>query len=90
MDTWLIIVIIVVAVVVLALLAWAVTRGRQRRLEGKRVEATELRQEAQSRVQRADERQALAEEQAERARRERAEAESRLERADEVDPDVDR
>ena len=90
MDTWLIIVIIVVAIVVIGVLAWAATRGRQRRLESKRVEAGELRQEAQSRAQRADERQALAEEQAEQARRERVEAESRLERADEVDPDTDR
>jgi flagellar biosynthesis/type III secretory pathway M-ring protein FliF/YscJ len=90
MDTWLIVVIVIVAVVVLALLAWAATRGRERRIESKRAEAGELRQEAQSRAQRADERQALAEEQAEQARRERLEAESRLERADDVDPDTDR
>ena len=90
MDTWVWIVIIAAAVIVVLLLLWAATRGRQRRLETKRLEAGELRQEAELRARRADERQALAEEQAEAARRERVEAESRLERADQVDPDVDR
>lgn len=90
MDTWLIILIIVVGGLVLAGLAWAATRGRERRVESKRVEAGELRQEAQVRTQRADEREGIAQEQAEQARRERLEAESELERADKVDPDSDR
>ena len=46
MDTWLIIVIFF-AVDVLALVLWGVTRGRERRLESRRVEAGELREQAE-------------------------------------------
>src|ERR687898_759616 len=88
MDTW-IIVLIVVAVVVAVSLLFLTPRLRERRLEGRREEASELRSDAADQARRAEERETVAEEEAERARRERAEAEERARRADEVDPDVD-
>jgi flagellar biosynthesis/type III secretory pathway M-ring protein FliF/YscJ len=91
MDDWFWILIVVIAViVVLGIIWWAVTRGRERRLEAKRTEAAELRNEAGTRMRRSEERQSLAEEQAEAARRERIEAETAAERAADVDPDIDR
>lgn len=65
-------------------------RTQERRLEGKREEASELRDDAQTRARRAEEREALAQEQAERAKEERLAADEQLQRADKVDPDVDR
>jgi FtsZ-interacting cell division protein ZipA len=88
MET-LIIILVIGAIVVLLVALFVGRRMRDRRLEGKRVEATELRQEADERARHAAERESLAEEQAERARRERAEAEAQARRADEIDPDAD-
>ena len=89
MAWWVIALIVIGAVVLVALLVLAGRRGRERQLESKRSEATELRQEAGVRARRAEERAALAEEQAERARQERAAADATARRADEVDPDIE-
>jgi uncharacterized protein HemX len=89
MDTWIIVLIVIAAIVVIGVFVFAGRRAQERRLEGKREEAQELRSDASEQAQRAEERQQLAEEQAERARRERAEAEERARRADELDPDID-
>jgi flagellar biosynthesis/type III secretory pathway M-ring protein FliF/YscJ len=89
MDTWIILLIIAAVLVVLAIAFVASRRARDRRLEGKREEAQELRSTGEMQAQRAEERAAMAEEQAEQARKERAQADERLRRADEVDPDVE-
>jgi Flp pilus assembly protein TadB len=89
MDTWLIIVIVVAAIVVLALALWAATRGRERRLESRRVEAGEQREQAELAAQQAEERELAAREELDRAERERAVARGHSARADELDPDVD-
>jgi FtsZ-interacting cell division protein ZipA len=89
MDTWLIILIVVAAVVVLAIAFVAWRRAQERRIEGKRDEARELRSQAEVQAHRADARASLAEEEAERADRERVEAREQARRADELDPDVD-
>jgi C4-dicarboxylate-specific signal transduction histidine kinase len=89
MDTWLIILIVIAAVVVLAIALFAWRRTQERRIEGKRDEARELRTEAEVQAHRADARASLAEEEADRAERERAEAREQAKRADELDPDVD-
>jgi flagellar biosynthesis/type III secretory pathway M-ring protein FliF/YscJ len=88
MDTW-IIVLIIGVLIALAIAFVLSRRARERQLEGRREEATELRSTAEDQTQRAEQRASLAEEQAEQARRERAEAEERLRRADELDPDAD-
>ena len=90
MDTWLIIVIVVAAVVVLALAYWAATRGRERRLESRRAEAGELREQAGLASRQAEERESAARDELAKAERERAVARGHATRADEVDPDVDR
>ena len=89
MDWWIILLIAVGVLVVLAIAYGVVRRGRERRVEGKREEARELRTTAEVQSRRADQRATLAEEEAERARRERAEADEQMRRADELDPDVD-
>jgi flagellar biosynthesis/type III secretory pathway M-ring protein FliF/YscJ len=89
MDVWIWIVIAVAAVIVLGLIVFAMRRARERRLEAKRQEAFELRQQAESKVLRAEHRTSVADELAERARKERREADLVAQRADEVDPDVD-
>jgi len=98
------VVLIVVGVVVLALIAWAIIRSqRERRLEGKREEAGELRHTAQTheceaqrreavaeqRAAKAKEEAAAAQQEAERARVAQAEAQRHHEQAAEVDPDGD-
>lgn len=88
MDTW-IIVLIIGVLIALAIAFVLSRRARERQLEGRREEASELRSTAEDQTQRAEQRASLAEEQAEQARRERAEGEERLRRADELDPDVD-
>jgi FtsZ-interacting cell division protein ZipA len=88
MDTWVWIVIaVVVALVVLGAL-FVVPRWRERSLEAKRTEASALRDRARIRVEKAEQREALAEEQAQEARRHREAAEATVQRADEVDPEV--
>ncbi len=89
MDVWVWIVIAVAAVLLVGLVIFAGRRARDRRIENKRVEARELRQEAEMRGRRAEERELVAQEQAEQAQRERRGAEEAAERARRVDPDVD-
>jgi flagellar biosynthesis/type III secretory pathway M-ring protein FliF/YscJ len=89
MDTWVWIVIAVGAVIVVGLLLLGAVRARERRLEAKRGEAWELRQQAEAKAQRAEHRASVADELAEGARAERREAEVAARRADEVDPDAD-
>jgi FtsZ-interacting cell division protein ZipA len=99
------VVLIVLGVLVLALVVWAVMRKqKERRLEGRREEAGELRQHARQRELEAERGEAEAEERAARARREaaaaeqqaaearrvKAEASEHEQRAAEVDPDIDR
>jgi Tfp pilus assembly protein PilO len=89
MPTWLWIVIaVVVVLLVLALAFLAVRKGREKRVEKKRGEAHELRLEAEDRLAQAGRREAVAEQEAERARRERAAAQDAIVRAEDVDPDV--
>jgi hypothetical protein len=90
MEWWVILLIVAGVVVVLAFLLLGGRRAREGRLESRRAEAGGLRRAAQSQTQRAEERQRVAEEQAEQARRDREAAQARLERADDLDPDVDR
>ena len=87
-STWLWVVLAIAAIVVVAVVLLGATKGRQRRVEKKREEAAELRQEAQERVSGAGRREAVAQQEAERARREREAAEEAARRADEIDPDV--
>ena len=89
MDTWVWIVIAVVAVVAIALIVWGGRRAKERRLEGKREEAGQLRQEAAQRAQAAQHRESLIAEQEDRLREERAAAEAHARRADELDPDIE-
>jgi len=88
MDAWVWIVLILIAVVVVAGIV-ALTRGRERRLETKRAEASALRERAEMCSEQAERREAIAEEQAREARREREAAEATVQRADELDPDVE-
>jgi Flp pilus assembly protein TadB len=89
-ETWLIIVIVVAAaILLLALVLWAVKRGRKRRVEKQRAEAGALRRQAEIQARHAEERHLGAREELERAEREREVARGYIQRADEVDPDVD-
>jgi len=89
MSTWVWIVVVVVAIVVVAGLVLALRRNTgSRKLDRRRAEAGELRQEAQQRMGTAGQREAAAEQEVEGARREREAAEDALRRADAVDPDV--
>ena len=88
MET-LIIILVIAGIVVLLVALFLGRKARSRKLEGQRVEATQLRQEADERSRQALEREREAERQAARAREERAEAEAQAHRADELDPDVD-
>jgi C4-dicarboxylate-specific signal transduction histidine kinase len=89
MDTTWIVILVVIAVLILLALLILGRRQRERRLEGKREEAGQLRDQARVSERRAQEAELAAEEQAEVARRERAAAQQRAERARDVDPDVD-
>ena len=99
------VVLIVLAAVAVLLIAWALLRKqRERRMEGRREEAGELRQTAHRHGLQAERDEAEAEERAARARREAAAAEQQAvraqgvrakavqheQRAAEVDPDTDR
>ena len=89
MPTWLWIVIGIAAFVVLVAIALPVgRRARDRRVAQKRTQAQELRDEAQRRLATAGQREAVAQQQTERARRERGAAEEAARRAADVDPDV--
>jgi FtsZ-interacting cell division protein ZipA len=87
MSTVWIIVIVVAAIVLIGLAL--VTLGRKRRLDSRRQEAAELREQAETRARSAKQAELASEEQAERARKEREAAEEHATRAREVDPDVD-
>jgi hypothetical protein len=89
MDTWLIVVIALAAVLAVGVVVWALERGRARKLEERRAEAGEHREEAELRAIRARERREAAEAELERADREHAVAQAHARRADELDPDVD-
>jgi FtsZ-interacting cell division protein ZipA len=89
MDWWIWLLIILGVLLLVGIIVVGGRGARERRLEGKRVEATELRREAQGRAESADQRERFAAEEAERARREREAAETHAARADEIDPDVD-
>lgn len=103
MSTGLLIALIVVAAIVMALVLAGSWQRRARRMEERRVEAGEHREEARIRSSRADRREAEAEEQAAKGRRdqaladeqaalaaqERRSADERYEHADRVDPDTD-
>ena len=75
MSTGAIIAIVIGAVVLVGLLVLLARRGRERRLESRRVEATEHRSEARVRARTADREQADADEAAARAKKARAAAE---------------
>ena len=89
MDTWLIVVIAVAAVLLVAVVLWALSRTRNRKLDERRVEASQHREKAELQSFRAREREAAAQDELERAQNEREVAEAHARRADEVDPDVD-
>src|SRR5215212_1540831 len=77
MDTWVIVLIVIAVVVVLALVALTMSKRSGVAQAKKREQAREHLQEAHVRTAKADQEQALAEEQAARARREKAEVEER-------------
>jgi flagellar biosynthesis/type III secretory pathway M-ring protein FliF/YscJ len=90
MDAWVWIVIAIVAVVVIAAVLFAISGSmKRRRIEKRRAQAADLRQESSAQFGRAKERQALADEQAQRAKQERVAAQQAAERAHEIDPDTD-
>ena len=103
MDTGAIVAIVIGVALLVAALVWFGRQARQRRLEGRRVEAHETRREARvsgaqaerqraeadERAARARKEQAMAEEQAAKAEKQHRFARERHERADELDPDVD-
>ena len=81
---------ILIAIAVFVVIVGVALRAtRERRLDQRRAKAQELRREAEARSVRADEREALAREQAEIASTERAEAEKVGARANVLDPDTD-
>ena len=83
MDTGVIVVIVVVALVLLAVLVLVARRGRERRHETRRVEAGEMRREAEVHDARAQGASAEADESGARARREEAAAREQTVRAEE-------
>jgi flagellar biosynthesis/type III secretory pathway M-ring protein FliF/YscJ len=87
MAAWVWIVIAIVALIVVALLLFVGKRERTRRIGRKRGEARALREEALVRTRRADEREAVAREQSEKAMHERVAATESARRAESIDPD---
>ena len=79
MGIWLWIVIGIAALIALAVVLWAARGSSQRREAMKRVQARELRREAE----------AMAKEQSEQAKKERVAAQQASQRADRVDPDTE-
>ena len=78
MDTWVVVLIVVVAVALLVVLALAMAKRNRINGARKREQARDHLREAELRGAQAEKEQALAEEQAARARRERAEVKNRL------------
>jgi FtsZ-interacting cell division protein ZipA len=89
MDWWIWLLIIFGVLLLVGIIVVGGRSARERRLESKRGEATELRREAQQVSESAQQRERFASEEADRARREREAAEERARRADEIDPDVE-
>ena len=89
MSTTAIVLIVVAAIVVLAIIAYAATRARGRKLEERRQEAQDVRVEAQTKARRAEQARLAAEEQAERSRKEQLAAAELHQKANELDPDVE-
>lgn len=89
MDSWIWILIVLGVLLLVGIIIVGGRNARTKRLEGKRVEATELRRDAQQQGEQAEQRESFATEEADRARREREAARERARRADEVDPDVE-
>jgi FtsZ-interacting cell division protein ZipA len=89
MDWWIWLLIILGVLLLVGIIVVGGRSARERRLEGKRVEATELRHESEQRAESAEQRERFAAEEADRARREREAAEEHARRADEIDPDVE-
>jgi hypothetical protein len=81
------IVIAIVALIAIALLLFVGKRARTRRIGRKRGETRALREEALVRTRRADEWEAIAREQSEKALQERAAATTSARRAESIDPD---
>jgi FtsZ-interacting cell division protein ZipA len=90
MDAWIIVLIVIGAVILIALVLLGGRRARERQLEGKRVEADELRTQSEEVAQRAQVREETARKEAAQAAADREMAEERARRADEIDPDTDR
>jgi hypothetical protein len=82
MDAGVIIAIVVGALVLIAAIAIASKMARERRLEGKRDQAREIRHEAQVRGAQAEHQQAEAQERAARARKEQAAADEQAAEAE--------
>jgi FtsZ-interacting cell division protein ZipA len=90
MATWVIILIVIGAVVIAAILVYSATRGRESRLNRRRVEADEHRDRARRRAEQAEERERAAQLELQSAQRARTVAREHERLADDVDPDVDR
>jgi uncharacterized protein HemX len=88
MSTTVIILIVVAVIVVLAAVAFVARRQRSRQLDQKRVEASEHREQADTRARKAEQARLAAEEQSDRARKEQTAAEEHRQQAQEIDPDV--
>ena len=88
MDWWIWLLIILGVLLLVGIIVVGGRAAREKQLEGKRVEATELRREAEQQSESAEQRERMAAEEADRARREREAAEERARRADEIDPDL--
>ena len=103
MDVGAIIALVIAAIAIVALVLFFTGRAKERKVEQRRVEAHQHREEgkvrdaratraeaeAEERAARAKREQALAEEHAATAKRERRFAREKLGTADELDPDVD-
>ena len=90
MSEALIIVLALLALIVVVGAIYWIARGRERRLETRREEAAEHRQEAATAAQRAGEADLIARRHTEEAQRERARAIDLEEKAIDRDPDVSR
>ena len=89
MSTTAIVLIVVGVLAALAIIAYAATQARGRKLEERREQAQDVRDEARAKARRAEQARLAAEEQAERARKEQQSATELRAKADELDPDVD-
>lgn len=87
MTTW-IVVLIVIALIVIAGVVIAARKRNEVRLEERRAEAQDHREDAEVTARRAEQARLEAEEQADRARLQQEAADDLRRRADEIDPDV--